>query len=192
MTTRHHEKYKDKYLHLKRRMCRMRGGDEAIQKLLKDQLGRLQLLSPDPDEDGDALRVLQRISDKLTALLSIETYGVADVTAIDALRGRLDRVFQYRARTPTATTAHKELESSVSTTQDLIRRFVCRDQPAVRLPEDTTEAPPSPESVAPHSSDPSIVPPAVSTGEITVEEPAEDRLPEDEQTPSSSVNEMNE
>ena len=98
------------------------------------------------------------------------------------LRGRLDRVFQYRARTPTATTAHKELESSVSTTQDLIRRFVCRDQPAVRLPEDTTEAPPSPESVAPHSSDPSIVPPAVSTGEITVEEPAEDRLPEDEQT----------
>ena len=59
MTTRHHEKYKDKYLHLKRRMCRMRGGDEAIQKLLKDQLGRLQLLSPDPDEDGDALRVLQ-------------------------------------------------------------------------------------------------------------------------------------
>ena len=165
--TRHSQKYKDKYLHLKRRLTLMRGGDETIRSLLREKLARLDLVTCDPDEMGDAPRVLGRIRDKLAALLAKDHFDPADVTAADALRGRLDRVFKNQPRTEASAAAHQELLDAVGTTQDLVRRFVCHDQPLARLPEDTTEAPDTPVSAV------SAAPPGAGLGSAAPAEAAE-------------------
>ena len=142
MSTPHERKYKTKYLLLKRRMHAMTGGDDAIRTLLRDKLARLDMATCDPEEMGDAARVLGRIKDRLAKLLAKDHFEPADVTYADALRGRLDRVFKTQPKTDAAVAIHEELLDTVGTTQDLVRRFVCREQPLARLPEDTTEAPP--------------------------------------------------